>query len=135
MEAHESWLRRVSDYHSGGIDAAERAQVEAHLATCDECQNALAMYRRFYALARSPLALGAPEADMAERPAVRSFAAISATHPSDAARAGRATDVVRARSRGIGGGIGRGAADRELRGVALARASVVPASRQRPHLA
>lgn len=55
-EAHEGWLRRVSDYHSGGIDADERAQVEAHLATCVECQEALAMYRRFYALARSPLA-------------------------------------------------------------------------------
>jgi anti-sigma factor RsiW len=66
-ETHESWLRRVSDYHSGGIDADERAQVEAHLATCSECQEALAMYQRFYALARSPLALGEPSADLADR--------------------------------------------------------------------
>ena len=29
------------------------------------------MYQRFYALARSPLALGVPAADLAERPAVR----------------------------------------------------------------
>ena len=79
-EAHEGWLRRVSDYHSGGIDADERAQVEAHLATCVECQEALAMYRRFYALARSPLALGAPGADMAERPAVRAPSPLSLLH-------------------------------------------------------
>jgi photosystem II stability/assembly factor-like uncharacterized protein len=69
--AHEGWLRRVSDYHSGGIDADERARVEAHLATCAECREALAMYQRFSALARSPLALGAPRANLAERPVVR----------------------------------------------------------------
>src|SRR5262249_13293218 len=57
--AHD-WLRRVSAYHSGGVSAAERAAVEAHLATCVECQEALSMYRRFYSLARSPLHLGAP---------------------------------------------------------------------------
>ncbi|HEX6541560.1 MAG TPA: zf-HC2 domain-containing protein [Ktedonobacterales bacterium] len=56
---HE-WLRRVSDYHSGGASDAERAAVEAHLATCQECQEALAMYRRFYGLLRSPLRLGPP---------------------------------------------------------------------------
>ena len=27
-DMHEGWLRRVSDYHSGGIDTTERAQVE-----------------------------------------------------------------------------------------------------------
>jgi photosystem II stability/assembly factor-like uncharacterized protein len=70
-ETREGWLRRVSDYHSGGIDADERAQVEAHLATCAECRETLAMYQRFYALARSPLALGAPRGDLAQRPSVR----------------------------------------------------------------
>jgi photosystem II stability/assembly factor-like uncharacterized protein len=70
-ETHEDWLRRVSDYHSGGIVEDERARVEAHLATCAECREALAMYQRFYALARSPQALGAPRAELAERPAVR----------------------------------------------------------------
>jgi len=79
-ETHEGWLRRVSDYHSGGIDADERAQVEAHLATCAECREALAMYKRFYALARSPLALGAPEADLSERPAVRAPSPLSLLH-------------------------------------------------------
>ncbi|WIG61745.1 MAG: hypothetical protein OJF49_004493 [Ktedonobacterales bacterium] len=59
--AHE-WLRRVSDYHSGGISDNERAAVEAHLATCAICQEALTMYRRFYTLARSPLRLGLPSA-------------------------------------------------------------------------
>jgi Putative zinc-finger len=58
--ATHSWLRRVSDYHSGGISQAKRAAVEAHLVTCVECQEALAMYRRFYTLARSPLRLGMP---------------------------------------------------------------------------
>src|SRR5258708_2839445 len=32
--ADHAWLRRVSDYHSGGVWEAERAAVEAHLATC-----------------------------------------------------------------------------------------------------
>lgn len=63
--AHE-WLRRVSDYHSGGISDAERAAVEAHLATCAICQEALTMYRRFYTLARSPLRLGLPSAHFDE---------------------------------------------------------------------
>src|SRR5262249_35864155 len=56
------WLRRLSDYHSGGISAGERMAVEEHLMTCAECQEALAMYRRFYSLLRSPLRLGAPSA-------------------------------------------------------------------------
>jgi hypothetical protein len=55
-----AWLRRVSDYHSGGVSDAERAAVEVHLATCADCQQTLAEYRRFYALARSPLRLGPP---------------------------------------------------------------------------
>ncbi|HEX6800540.1 MAG TPA: zf-HC2 domain-containing protein [Ktedonobacterales bacterium] len=58
-----AWLRRLSDYHSGGgIGDAERIAVEEHLATCAECQEALAMYRRFYTLLRSPLRLGGPSA-------------------------------------------------------------------------
>ncbi len=61
-----AWLRRLSDYHSGGISDAERVAVEAHLATCAECQEALAMYRRFYTLLRSPLRLGAPSAHFDE---------------------------------------------------------------------
>jgi hypothetical protein len=55
-----AWLRRVSDYHSGGVSDAKRIAVQDHLATCAECQEALAMYRRFYTLLRSPLRLGAP---------------------------------------------------------------------------
>jgi hypothetical protein len=54
------WLTRVSDYHSGGVSETERAAVEAHLATCQECQETLAMYRRFYGLLQSPLRLGPP---------------------------------------------------------------------------
>jgi hypothetical protein len=56
--APHAWLRRVSDYHSGGVSATERAAVEAHLADCAECRLALAAYRRLYTLARSPLRLG-----------------------------------------------------------------------------
>ncbi|HEV2457365.1 MAG TPA: zf-HC2 domain-containing protein, partial [Ktedonobacterales bacterium] len=57
-----AWLPRLSDYHRGGVSAAERIAVEAHLATCAECQEALAMYRRFYTLLHSPLTLGGPSA-------------------------------------------------------------------------
>jgi anti-sigma factor RsiW len=52
-----AWTRRISDYHSGGVRDAERLAVEAHLATCAECRETLAMYRRFYSLLRSPLQL------------------------------------------------------------------------------
>lgn len=55
---HTAWLRRLSDYHSGGISDAERDAVERHLSGCSECQEALVMYRRFYTLAHSPLRLG-----------------------------------------------------------------------------
>ena len=58
--ATHAWLKRVSEYHSGGVSDAERAAVEAHLATCQQCQEALMMYRRFYSLLRSPLRLGSP---------------------------------------------------------------------------
>lgn len=57
---HAIWPRRLSDYHSGGVSDAERSAVEAHLRDCSECQEALAMYVRFYTLARSPLRLGPP---------------------------------------------------------------------------
>lgn len=58
-----AWLRRLSDYHSGAATEAERIAVEEHLATCAQCQEALAMYRRLYSLLRSPLQLGGPSAD------------------------------------------------------------------------
>lgn len=64
--ARHEWLRRLSDYHNGDGSAAERAAVEEHLQTCLECQEALAMYRRFYSLLRSPLRLGAPSAAFSE---------------------------------------------------------------------
>jgi hypothetical protein len=53
----------VSDYHSGGVSEAEHTAVEAHLATCTECQQALSAYRRLYTLARSPLQLDAGGAE------------------------------------------------------------------------
>lgn len=49
--ATHAWLRRVSDYCSGGVSTTERAAVEAHLATCSQCREALATYQRFDALA------------------------------------------------------------------------------------
>ncbi len=67
---HE-WLRRVSDYHTGGVDAAEVEAVESHLATCEDCRQALAVFRRFYALASSPLRLGEPSSVVAEQLALR----------------------------------------------------------------
>src|SRR5579863_3776674 len=86
-----AWLRRLSDYHSGGVSEAERIAVEEHLATCAQCQEALAMYRRFYTLLRSPLHLGGPSArfDDATVPV--------ATRPAPSPR--RATPRPRPRSR------------------------------------
>jgi hypothetical protein len=55
LRGHHDWLRRVSDYQSGGVSGAERAAIEAHLLTCAECREALVMYQRFYRLLRSPL--------------------------------------------------------------------------------
>jgi putative zinc finger protein len=66
-KSRHDWLNRVSDYHSGGVSEAERAAVEAHLATCQECQEALAMYRRFYSLLRSPLRLGPPSVNFEDQ--------------------------------------------------------------------
>jgi anti-sigma factor RsiW len=53
-QTQHEWLRRVSEYHSGDVGAAEAAAVEDHLAGCDECREALATYQRFYLLASSP---------------------------------------------------------------------------------
>ena len=61
-----AWLRRLSDYHSGSASEAERRAIEVHLATCAECQEALALYRRFYTLLRSPLRLVGPSAGFDE---------------------------------------------------------------------
>ncbi|MGO8949274.1 MAG: zf-HC2 domain-containing protein [Ktedonobacterales bacterium] len=66
-ETQHEWLRRVSDYHSGDVDAAEAASVEEHLAGCEECRRALAVYQRFYALASSPLRLGELSSVVAEQ--------------------------------------------------------------------
>ena len=56
--SQHDWLRRVSDYHSGDVDAEEAEAVEKHVAGCEECRQALAVYRTFYVLASSPLRLG-----------------------------------------------------------------------------
>jgi hypothetical protein len=56
--ATHAWLQRVSDYCSGDVSATERAAVETHLATCAECRQALATFRRFDTLAQSLLWLG-----------------------------------------------------------------------------
>ena len=65
--SQHDWLRRVSDYHSGDMDAAEAIAVEEHLAGCEDCRQALAVYRRFYVLASSPLRLGEPSGIVAEQ--------------------------------------------------------------------
>lgn len=49
----DSWRRRVSDYHDGGITGPDRAEIEAHIATCAICQSALASYDRVYRQMRS----------------------------------------------------------------------------------
>src|SRR5215469_12927598 len=69
--AEHEWLRRLSDYHSGGVDAAEAESVEEHLVGCPECREALRVYRRFYVLASSPLRLGEPSNAVAEQLSVK----------------------------------------------------------------
>ncbi len=56
---HEEWQILVSAYKDGEVSAEERAQVEAHLATCRECAAALAAYRRL-GQAVAALPRGAP---------------------------------------------------------------------------
>jgi hypothetical protein len=43
---HEDWQQLVSAYCDGEVTPEERARVEAHLAECAECAEALAAYRR-----------------------------------------------------------------------------------------
>lgn len=69
--SHQTWLRRLSDYHSGGVSEPERLAVEAHLMDCAECQEALTMYRRLYTLLRSPLRVDTPSLQFDETNAPR----------------------------------------------------------------
>src|SRR5271165_4857821 len=45
---HEQWRGRISDYHDGGLSPRERTEVEAHLASCDECRQVLQRYQQLY---------------------------------------------------------------------------------------
>lgn len=107
---HE-WLRRVSDYHSGDVDEAEMVAVEQHLAHCLECQQALAMYRRFYALAHAPTRLGPPSRAVAER--LARLDSISAIFVDDADDADDAVESIRPSKRTRRAQSGRSRAPRQ----------------------
>ena len=64
--SQHDWLQRVSDYHSGNVDAAEATAVEDHLTSCEDCRQALAIYRRFYDLTSSPIGLDEPSSIASE---------------------------------------------------------------------
>ncbi len=52
-ECTETWRKRVSAYHDGGVLGEERAAVEAHLRTCQPCQELLRSYDHLYRELRS----------------------------------------------------------------------------------
>ena len=39
-------MERLTDYLDGAVDASERAAIDAHLASCDGCAQAVAQFRR-----------------------------------------------------------------------------------------
>jgi anti-sigma factor RsiW len=50
---NDRWSDRLSDYLDGELDAAERAELERHLAGCDECSATLEQLHRVVARARA----------------------------------------------------------------------------------
>jgi anti-sigma factor RsiW len=49
----EHWIDRLSDYLDGELDALDRREAEAHLATCSECSRILADLRTIKSQARN----------------------------------------------------------------------------------
>lgn len=47
----DRWIDRLSEYLDGELDGAEREQLEAHLARCEECSSTLEQLRRVVARA------------------------------------------------------------------------------------
>jgi hypothetical protein len=82
----DNWTDRLSEYLDGELDNAQRAELEAHLASCDACRTTLAELRWVVGRARA----------MDERPPARDL------WPGIAGRIGLSTDelaVRRARRR------------------------------------
>lgn len=59
----DGWTDRLSEYLDGGLDADERASLEAHLAECERCRKALVGLREVVAQARR-LPEAAPSEDL-----------------------------------------------------------------------
>ena len=51
-ERHEHWIDELSDYMDGDLVDEDRAALEAHLAECGDCRDALADLRELVAAAR-----------------------------------------------------------------------------------
>ena len=59
----DRWTESISEYLDGGLEAAERRLLEAHVAECAECAAAVEDLRLITSRARG-LPTGAPEADL-----------------------------------------------------------------------
>ena len=82
---NDLWTNRLSEYIDGELDNNERAELEAHLATCGQCYAALADLREVVARAKSlkdrepakdlwaGIRAGLTPARGTDRPAVRPF--------------------------------------------------------------
>lgn len=57
---HETWTERFSEYLDGGMDPAERTEVERHLASCGPCRRVLEELRGVVARAAELGDLGPP---------------------------------------------------------------------------
>lgn len=77
----DQWTDRLSEYVDGELDAAQRSELEAHLAGCDQCRTTVAELRRVVDRAQA----------MDERPPARDL------WPGIAGRIGLSTDDLAAR--------------------------------------
>jgi len=67
-EPHEAIEARLSDYHDGGLPASERAEIEAHLASCAACRAAYdELVETMAALSGMAKSRAAAPAEMPER--------------------------------------------------------------------
>ncbi len=67
MQIHERMESMVDVYVAGGLSAAERGEVDQHIAACTACAGLLRDAREFSTWAKGAIASDAPPADLEER--------------------------------------------------------------------